>query len=272
MKQLDLVQRYGRDSWAVITGGSDGIGLAIAEKLAEAGINVVLVARNEQKLKEKVKKLTAAYKVKVQYRVADFSKGVSPEFYTELYSTMKDLDVSILVNNVGIGGSVFLDCDAQSCLDQGIVNMVPQFMMTKVFLNHFRARSTKSAVIDMSSLGGLNEFWDSCLYGATKSFTRAFSQSMQEKFGAEYGIDFLVIKPGFTLTDMFSSKERFGNSGNGLTVFTTTECAMGALKALGNVWETYGIHSMIVAFVDAFIWMSPAIQITQICKVLGLKK
>ncbi len=41
MKPLDLVKRYGRDSWAVITGGSDGIGLAIGEKLAEAGINVV---------------------------------------------------------------------------------------------------------------------------------------------------------------------------------------------------------------------------------------
>ncbi len=56
-------------------------------------------------MKEKVKKLTATCKAKVQYRVADFSKAVSQEFYTELYNSMKDLDVSILVNNVGMGGS-----------------------------------------------------------------------------------------------------------------------------------------------------------------------
>jgi 17beta-estradiol 17-dehydrogenase / very-long-chain 3-oxoacyl-CoA reductase len=197
MKQVDLVKRYGRDSWAVISGGSDGIGLAFAEKLAEAGINVVLVARNEEKLKDKLKILTAAYKAKVQYRVADFSKGDSPEFYTELYNTMKDLDVSILVNNVGIGSGAFLDCETKSCWDQGIVNMVPQFMMTKVFFNHFRARTTQSAVIDVSSITSLAEFVDCGLYGGTKSFNRAFSQNMQEKFGAEYGIDFLVLKPGF---------------------------------------------------------------------------
>jgi short-subunit dehydrogenase len=236
-----------------------------------------LVARNEEKLKEKVKKLTSAYKAKVQYRVADFSKGDSPAFYTELFNTMKDLDVSILVNNVGIGGTgTFIDCDTKSCWDQGIVNMVPQFMMTKVFFDHFRARSTRCAVIDVSSIASLGEFVDSALYGGTKGFNRAFSQGMQEKFGAQYGIDFLVLKPGFVLTNIgdgvTSIKEKFKNTPNGFTVFTPEVCATSTLKALGNVWETYGCHSLMGSVFDAFIWLTPAIQITQLCKVLGLKK
>jgi 17beta-estradiol 17-dehydrogenase / very-long-chain 3-oxoacyl-CoA reductase len=120
-----------------------------------------LIARDEEKLKAKVKELTATFNVKFQYRVADFSKAVSLEFYTELYNSMKDLDVSILVNNVGMSTSGgFYECPPQNCWDLSMVNIVPQFMMTKLFFNHFRARSTQSAVIDVSSITSLGEYID----------------------------------------------------------------------------------------------------------------
>jgi NAD(P)-dependent dehydrogenase (short-subunit alcohol dehydrogenase family) len=146
MKQKDIVARYGKDSWAVITGGSDGIGLGIAHRLAMNKINVVLVARNETKLKEKVAEIKKLYNVKAEYRIADFGKGMTPEFYTKLEETMKDLDVSILVNNVGMGMRAFHISDAQGIWDQGIINMVPQFMMTKVFLPRFKSRTSRSCV------------------------------------------------------------------------------------------------------------------------------
>jgi short-subunit dehydrogenase len=61
---------------------------------------------------------------------------------------MKDLDVSILVNNVGIGGTGrFNECPAKSYWEKGIVNTVAQFMMTKLFFNHFRARSTSARLL-----------------------------------------------------------------------------------------------------------------------------
>jgi 17beta-estradiol 17-dehydrogenase / very-long-chain 3-oxoacyl-CoA reductase len=202
MKQKDIVARYGKDSWAVVTGGSDGIGLGIAHRLAMNKINVVLVARNETKLKEKVAEIIKLYKVKAEYRVADFGTGMTPEFYTKLEEIMKDLDVSILVNNVGMGAKAFHISDAQGIWDQGIINMVPQFMMTKVFLSRFKSRTSRCCVIDISSIASLCEMADTCFYGATKMFNRAFSQNMQEKFGSQFGIDFLTIKPGFVLTNL----------------------------------------------------------------------
>jgi short-subunit dehydrogenase len=236
-----------------------------------------LIPRDEEKLKEKVKKLTATCKAKVEYRVADFSKAVSLEFYTELYNSMKDLDVSILVNNFGMGGSGgFYECPPQNCSDQSMVNIVPQFMMTKLFFNHFRARSTQCAVIDVSSITSLGEYIDYALYGATESFNRAFSQNMQDKFGAEYGIDFLALKPGFVLTNIGdgvqSIKDRFNDTPDGKMVFTAEVCASSTLKALGNVWETYDCHCILGSVLDAFMWLTPAIQITQLCKVIGIKK
>ena len=48
----DSLQRYkGRDTWAIVTGGSNGIGLAFAERLATRGFNVLITGRNEEKLK-----------------------------------------------------------------------------------------------------------------------------------------------------------------------------------------------------------------------------
>lgn len=202
MKQHDLVARYGKDSWAVITGGSDGIGLGIAHRLAMNKINIVLVARNETKLKEKVAEIKKLYKVKAEYRVADFGKGMTPEFYTKLNETMKDLDVSILVNNVGMGMKEFHISEVQGIWDQGILNMVPQFMMTKMFLPRFKSRTSRCCVIDLSSFAAVGEMADTGFYGATKAFNRAFSQGMGEKFGSEFGIDFLTVKPGFVLTNI----------------------------------------------------------------------
>jgi 17beta-estradiol 17-dehydrogenase / very-long-chain 3-oxoacyl-CoA reductase len=182
MKQKDLVARYGKDSWAVINGGSDGIGLAIANRLAMNNINVVLVARNEIKLKEKVAQIKKLYKVKDEYRVADFGRGKTPEFYTKLNETKKDMDVSILVNNVRTGEDQFHKSDVQGTWSLGIINMVPQIMMTKVFLPRFKSRTSRSGVIDLSSITSIAEMVDVGFYSATKAFNRAFSQNIGEKF------------------------------------------------------------------------------------------
>ena len=69
----------GKECWAVITGGSDGIGLAMAHNLAAQGFNICIVARNEQKMKDCLaditKKVSPAFPgFKTMYIVADFGK------------------------------------------------------------------------------------------------------------------------------------------------------------------------------------------------------
>jgi hypothetical protein len=122
----------------------------------------------------------------------------------------------------------------------------------------------------------MNEFIDYALYGSIKSFNRAFFQNMQEKFCAKDGIDFLALKSGFVLTNIGdgvqSIRDIFNNIPDGIMVFTPEVCASSTLKALGNVWETYSCHCIMGSVMDAFIWLTPAIQIIQLCKVLGLKK
>ena len=57
MKELDLLNRYGRGSWAFITGSTDGIGLGFAHNLARRGFNVIICARNPEKLARRKKEL-----------------------------------------------------------------------------------------------------------------------------------------------------------------------------------------------------------------------
>jgi hypothetical protein len=57
LKELDLLNRYGKGSWAFITGSTDGIGFGFADNLAKRGFNVIICARDAKKLAEKKKLL-----------------------------------------------------------------------------------------------------------------------------------------------------------------------------------------------------------------------
>jgi len=74
--QQDFFVKYavkGGDSYAVVTGGSDGIGLEICHQLAQQGFNICMVSRNEEKMQEKLAEIKEkASKVKTMYVVADF--------------------------------------------------------------------------------------------------------------------------------------------------------------------------------------------------------
>mmetsp|Transcript_32643 Transcript_32643/g.32352 ORF Transcript_32643/g.32352 Transcript_32643/m.32352 type:complete len:125 (+) Transcript_32643:33-407(+) len=94
---------YGNDSWALVTGASDGLGLAISEFLASQGFNIILIGRNQEKLIQVSTQLKEKYPVQIRNIIKDFSdSSKNPQkFFLDIKEQTKDLDVSILVNNVG---------------------------------------------------------------------------------------------------------------------------------------------------------------------------
>ena len=102
LPRKNLKLRYS-GGWVVVTGASDGIGKAYCEAFAKEGFNIVLIARNEDKLNAVAKEIRSAYKVQTQVLVYDFGKLATLEEVSNLNEVLSKIrgDVSILVNNVG---------------------------------------------------------------------------------------------------------------------------------------------------------------------------
>lgn len=94
----------GKDSWAVVTGGSDGIGLEMANRLAGQGFNICIVARNEKKMEKCLSDIKAKYsEVKTLAVVADFAKMMTVQDYVDkVADKVKDLDIGVLIVNAGL--------------------------------------------------------------------------------------------------------------------------------------------------------------------------
>ena len=94
--------RYG---WAVVTGGSDGIGCGLLEQLALRGFKVLMVSRNAEKMEQVCKKLQAkTNNPRVEWVQADFAKSHRDpkKFYAELTDKLAKYNISVLINNVGV--------------------------------------------------------------------------------------------------------------------------------------------------------------------------
>jgi len=88
--------------WAVVTGATDGIGLALAKEIAKKGVNVVLVSRSAEKLKAAEQEIKAKCpKVETKTISFDFSNGAAAD-YAKLAAELKSLPIGLLYNNVGV--------------------------------------------------------------------------------------------------------------------------------------------------------------------------
>ena len=91
------------DSWAVVTGGSDGIGLEICHQMAAAGFNICIISRTTSKIESKLAEISVKFpKLKTRVVTFDFSKYTTIKDYQELIGDkLKDIDIGMLFLNAG---------------------------------------------------------------------------------------------------------------------------------------------------------------------------
>jgi 3-oxoacyl-[acyl-carrier protein] reductase len=185
---------------ALITGGSRGIGQAIAKRLAALGAAVGICGRDEEKLRLASRELEAAG-AKVLARRADVTKVA--DIRSLIDAAEKQLGViTILVNNAGTGGGGFgaIQEKSEAEWDQVMnTNLKSVFFVSRAVIPGMIQRRSGD-IINISSLAGKNTFAGGGIYCASKWGLQGLSGCMAEDLRS-HGIRVSVICPGSVATD-----------------------------------------------------------------------
>lgn len=182
----------------VITGGTKGIGLAIAEACAAAGANVAITGRDERALAVAEQSLAAHGRGVIASRTDVRDHAAVAAFIDAVAARFGGLDV--LVNNAGVGafapvGEMSLE-DWHRVID---TNLNGVFYCTRAALPHLR-RSRHAYVINISSLAGKNWFAGGAAYCASKAGLNAFSEALMQDV-RQHDIRVSYIMPGSVNTE-----------------------------------------------------------------------
>jgi len=182
----------------VITGGSYGIGKAFGLELAKYGFNLVIIARNQERMTQTKEEIIKLYpECKITTIEADFANGYDNDLFDKIDEQLKDIDVSILINNVGqIENMFYHEAKLSRIKEIIVINCYSQAMLTRKLIKRLAARRTlnfKSAIINVSSAESVYPLPYLALYSATKAFNDFFSRALAAEF--KDSIDILSIRP-----------------------------------------------------------------------------
>ena len=192
-------------STVLITGGTSGIGFALAEIFARSGHNLALIGRNLQSLKNIRDRWQEQYGINVKYCMKDLAVSTTPdEVYQSIQSEMIDID--ILVNNAGFGlvGN-FSDQNLADQLEMLQVNITSLTHLTRLLLPEMLRRK-EGRILNVASTAAYLPGPSMAVYYATKAYVLSFSQALSEELRGT-GVTVTALCPGPTKTNF---QERAG--------------------------------------------------------------
>jgi short-subunit dehydrogenase len=191
-----------RGKTALITGATSGIGEAFAQILATRGMNLLLVARSEDKLRAKAQALSAQYGIRAKSIPVDLSRDDTAQ---EVYRRTQALGmtVDLLVNNAGIGtyGS-FETLDPEREHEEILLNVAALVDLTHAFVAAMVERQA-GGVIHVASLAAFQAVPYQAVYGATKAFVLSFSLALWAEYRKK-GVRIVALCPGTSATNFFA--------------------------------------------------------------------
>jgi short-subunit dehydrogenase len=214
---------------ALITGASSGIGAVYADRLARRGYDLILVARNRERLDDLAKQLAGETGRRVDVIAADLNdKADLARVETRLRT---DAGITVLVNNAGVAAvTSLLDSDVDAMDDMITLNVRALTRLTYAAAPGFVARGG-GAIVNIASMVGIAPEVLNGVYGASKAYVIALSQSLQKEF-ADKNVRIQAVLPGATATDLWAKAGRPVEHLPGEIVMSTGDLVDAALAGL----------------------------------------
>ncbi len=214
---------------ALVTGASFGIGAVYADRLAKRGYDLILVARNDEKLKSLASRLTSETGRSVKVIPADL--GDRAALAKVEFVLRDDKSITLLVNNAGTAAlTPLLDSNVDQMEAMIALNVTALTRLTFAAAPTFVARGG-GTIVNIGSVVGVVPERLNGVYGATKAYVLALTQSLQHEL-AEKGVRIQAVLPAATATDIW---EKAGLHHSKLpigTVMSTEDMVDAALAGL----------------------------------------
>lgn len=187
--------------YALVTGGSSGIGYELAKLIAADGYDLILVARGEEGLKKVAQEIEDAYQCKTITIAKDLSVQQNVfDLVTDIRG--RAITIEVLVNDAGVGlYGEFVDTDLDEELAIVNLNIAATLILTKAFIKEMVARKS-GKILNLASIAGKLPGPLQSVYHATKAFIHSFTEAIREEV-KESGVTVTSLLPGATDTDFF---------------------------------------------------------------------
>lgn len=193
--------------YTLITGGTSGIGRALADIFARHGYNLILVSRSLEHLQQTQQDLLKEGVDVLIVQKDLMQPGAAREVYNEV--ALQGLVVDILVNDAGQGQyGKFLEQDIDRELDIIQLNICALVEMTKYFLRDMVARG-EGKVLNLSSIASKQPGPYQSVYHGTKAFVQSFTEAIRAELAEDESLDITItaLLPGVTDTDFFNKAD-----------------------------------------------------------------
>jgi short-subunit dehydrogenase len=218
------VMKYG--PWAVVAGASEGLGFAFAQQIAQAGVNLVMVARRPDLLEAAAQQLREETGVQVRTLSVELS---APDILARLREVTDDIEVGLLVFNAAAANfKPLIEQNDEEILAPIRLSCVSQSLIAQHFGRWMVARG-RGGLLLVSSLAGCAGIPNMAAYSGAKAYTQMFGEALWAEL-KPHGVDVFVLVVGSTDTP----RRRASGAGAvpGIPVLTPEVVAAHGLQSL----------------------------------------
>jgi short-subunit dehydrogenase len=228
----------------VVVGAGQGIGAEFCRQLAARGMNLMMVALEDEELRELASELEATRKVETKVLVGDIT---SSEVLASLDTAIKGLDAGLLIYNAALSSTEpWLDTSIEKHLSMVNVNVRGPLTLMDRFVPAMVQRG-RGGVILLSSMSALQGSPLVATYAATKAFTLNLAESLWDEW-RPHGVDVLAVIPGPTDTPGFRASAPRPTRGAPAPM-SAEQVVREALAAIGSrPWVIPGRMNKILGF------------------------